>query len=69
MCYIVEYTNFTHLWDSVVDIATGYGLEDQGVGVLVPVESRIFSSPRRSDGLCDPPSLLSNMYRGLFPRG
>jgi hypothetical protein len=28
--------------DSVVGVATGYGLDDQGVGVRVPVESRIF---------------------------
>jgi hypothetical protein len=30
--------------------------------------SRIFSSPRRPDRLWDPPSLLSNGYRLLFPR-
>jgi hypothetical protein len=30
--------------DSVVGIATGCGLDDLGVGVLVPVGSRIFSS-------------------------
>jgi hypothetical protein len=35
--------------DSVVGIATGYGLDDQGVGVRVPVGSRTFSSPRRPD--------------------
>jgi hypothetical protein len=46
--------------DSVVDIATGYGLDDQGVGVSVPVEARIFSSQRRPDRLRGPPSLLSN---------
>jgi hypothetical protein len=28
--------------DSVVGIATGYGLEDQGVGVRVPIQSKIF---------------------------
>jgi hypothetical protein len=28
-------------WDSVVGIATGYGLDDRGVGVRVPVRSRI----------------------------
>jgi hypothetical protein len=28
-------------WDSVVGIAAGYGLDDQGVGVRVPVGSRI----------------------------
>jgi hypothetical protein len=48
--------------DSVVGIATGYGLDDRGVGVRVLVGSRIFSSPRR-------PDLLSNGYRGLFHRG
>jgi hypothetical protein len=52
----------------VVDIATGYGLDDQGIGVRVPVESAIFSSPRRPDRLWDLPSLLSNGYRGLFLR-
>jgi hypothetical protein len=34
--------------DSVVGTATGYGLDDLGVGVQVPVGSRIFSSPRRA---------------------
>jgi hypothetical protein len=29
--------------DSVVGIATGYGLDNRGVGVRVPVGSRIFS--------------------------
>jgi hypothetical protein len=28
--------------DSVVGIATGYGLDDRGVGVLVPVMARLF---------------------------
>jgi hypothetical protein len=32
-------------WDIVVGIATGYGLEGQGVGFRVPVESRIYTSP------------------------
>jgi hypothetical protein len=30
---------------------TGYGLDDRGVGVRVPVGSRIFSSPRRPERL------------------
>jgi hypothetical protein len=46
--------------DSVVGIATGYGLDDRGVEVRVPVGSRIFSSPRRPDWLWGPPNLLSN---------
>jgi hypothetical protein len=46
--------------DSSVGIATGYGLDDRGVEVRVPVGSRIFSSPRV------PPNLLSNACRRLF---
>jgi hypothetical protein len=55
--------------DSVVGTATGYGLDDQGVGVRVPVGSRIFTSPRRPDRHWGPPSLLSNGYRRLVPLG
>jgi hypothetical protein len=46
-----------------VGIATGYGLDDQRVGVRVPVGARIFSSPCYSDRLWGPPSLLLNGYR------
>jgi hypothetical protein len=55
--------------DSVVGIATGYGLDGQGVGVRVPVWARIFTSPCRPNRLWGPPNPLSNGYRGLFPRG
>jgi hypothetical protein len=54
---------------STVGIATAYGLDDRGVGVWVPVGPRIFAFPYRPDRLWDPPSLLSNEYRRLFPRG
>jgi hypothetical protein len=47
--------------DSAVGIATGYGLDDRGVGVRVPVGSRIFSS-RRPDRLWGPTNLL---YSGV----
>jgi hypothetical protein len=55
--------------DSVVDIATGYGLDVRGVRVRVPVGSRIFSSPSRPGQLRGPPNLLSHLYRGSFPGG
>jgi hypothetical protein len=54
--------------DSVFGIATGYRLDDKGVGVRVPVGSRIFYSPRRQYWFCVPPNLLANGYRWLFPR-
>jgi hypothetical protein len=37
--------------DTIVGIATSYGLDDREVGVRVPVGSRIFSSPDRPDRL------------------
>jgi hypothetical protein len=53
--------------DSSVGIATGYWLDDQGVGVLFPVGTRIFSSSGLPHLLWDPLGLLSNGYRGFFP--
>jgi hypothetical protein len=50
----------------VVGIATGYGLDDRGFGVRVPVGSRMFSSPRRPDRPWSPPNILSNRYRGAL---
>jgi hypothetical protein len=50
--------------DSAVGIATGYGLDDRGVGVRVPTESRIFSTSSRP---VLEPNQPSNGYRGLFP--
>jgi hypothetical protein len=43
--------------DSVVSIATGYGLDDRGVGIRVLVGARIFSSARRPDRLEVPRTL------------
>jgi hypothetical protein len=55
--------------DSTVSIATRYVLDDRGVRVWVPVWSRIFSSLHCLDWLWGPRSLLSNGYKGFFPRG
>jgi hypothetical protein len=52
-----------------VDIATGYGLDERGVGIRVPVGSRIFSSPRCPDRVWGPSNLLSIGYRGSFSGG
>jgi hypothetical protein len=63
-----EVTAIVRSRNTVVGTATGYGLDDRGVGVRVPLGSRMLS-PRGPDRLRGPPNLLSNGYRGLFPRG
>jgi hypothetical protein len=55
--------------DSIVGIATGYGLDDREIGVRVPVGSRIFASAYRPERLWGPPNLLYNGYRELFLGG
>jgi hypothetical protein len=67
--FIIEFHLYLVSRDSVVAIATRYGLDEGGVGVRVPVGSRIFCSPRCPDRLRGPPNLLSNGYRGLFLLG
>jgi hypothetical protein len=57
--YLLVFFNVTYLnrsRESVVGIATGYGLDERGVGFRVPVESRIFSTSSRSAlGTTQPP--------------
>jgi hypothetical protein len=36
-------------WNSIVGIVTGYRLDDQVLGVRVPIGSKIFSSPSHPD--------------------
>jgi hypothetical protein len=47
----LERYHHTRSRDSVVGIETSYGLDDRGVGVRVPVGSRISSPPNRRDRL------------------
>jgi hypothetical protein len=54
---------------SSVGTATGYELDGLGLRVRIPVGSRILSSPPRPDRFWGTPSLISTVYRELFPRG
>jgi hypothetical protein len=49
---------------NIVSITTGYGLDDRGAGVRVPVGSRISTTLYRSDRILGPPKFLSSGYRG-----
>jgi hypothetical protein len=48
---------------SIVDIVTGYGLDDRGVELRVPVWSIIFSSPNRPDRLWGPDLYIHSPIR------
>jgi hypothetical protein len=50
-----------------VSIVSGYGVDDLAIEVRSPAED--FSSELCPCRLWDPPSLLSNGYRGSFLRG
>jgi hypothetical protein len=52
--------------NSSFGIATGYGLDGRS---LMPGMGKRFFFSQRPDRLSAPPSLLSNEYRGIFPRG
>jgi hypothetical protein len=54
------------VWIQGVGIAAGHELDDRGVGVRVPIRSRIFSSPSRPDRIWGPYNLLFHGYRGSF---
>jgi hypothetical protein len=68
VCMKASYQRIRGSRGSAVGIATGYGLDDRGVGVRVPVRSRTFTSSS-SARLWGPPNILSNGYRGPFSPG
>jgi hypothetical protein len=55
--------------DSVIVIETGYGLDDKGIGVRVPVGSRTFSSPCRPVWIWVHPTFYEMSNEGSFRRG
>jgi hypothetical protein len=55
--------------EKAVGIATGYGLDDGGVGVRVPVGSRIFCPPCRPDRLWAHPASYPMGTGGHFLGG
>jgi hypothetical protein len=55
--------------DSTVGIATGYGLDDQGVEVRVPEGARIFTFPCRQIGSGAHPASYPMGNGGSFPGG
>jgi hypothetical protein len=54
--------------DNAVGTATAYGLDNQGVGVRVQVEARIFS-PQRQTGSGAYPAYYPTVTRGSIPGG
>jgi hypothetical protein len=51
-------------WSRAVSIATR--LRIRRFGVRIPVETSLFSSPKRPDRLCGPPSFVFNGHRRSF---
>jgi hypothetical protein len=54
---------------SVIIIIISYGPDRRGIRFRVPVEARIFSSPRRPGRFWGTPCLLSNGYQRQSDRG
>jgi hypothetical protein len=60
-CRIKQILSIEEAW-----IAMGYEVEGRGIGVRFQAGKRYFLRP---DQFWDPPDLLSDGYRGLFPLG
>jgi hypothetical protein len=66
----IKYQLYAHeSHSSIVGIMTGYGLDNRGVRVRVPVGSRTFTSPYHPDQLWGPPNLQTNGYGGAISPG
>jgi hypothetical protein len=59
------YYTFPENRDRVIDIVTAYGLVDRGVVVLVPVVSRIVTSPYSPDRMGSTQSYIQWVQRTL----
>jgi hypothetical protein len=64
-----SWRTWTKSMGSTICTETGYGLDNWGVRVWIPVRSRIDFSLSHLDWLWGPTSLLSNRYQWLFPLG
>jgi hypothetical protein len=61
---LTDFAQYQNVWTERVGIVSGCRLDDREIGVLVPVGSRIFTSPCHPDRLWGSPNLLYDGYRG-----
>jgi hypothetical protein len=54
--------------DSAVSVPTVYRVDGRGIGVRIPVESRIFSSPLLADQLCSDRDVKLTSHLQVMPR-
>jgi hypothetical protein len=68
--YVMRFHNrWTLQCSNAVGTAASHGLDDRGVWVRVLVETKFLSPLRRPYRFWDPPTLLTNGKKNLFPWG